>query len=86
MKARIASVEVPLACERALGDQAHVFARVEGFEFVARGSARLDDPGALVEATRRELGIEGRVPVRTEGMAVAKSVAREAFARHHQHR
>src|SRR5207237_2797675 len=58
---------------------------VEGAQLIVRGRARLEHAHPLVEAARVELAHEGGETVRAEWMAVAESVARQAFADDHSH-
>ena len=83
---RVARVEITLTGQRALGDQVEILRRVKGLQFFARGRARFHDAHALVEPARGELGEKSGMAVRTERMAVAEAVTRQAFAGDQQNR
>jgi hypothetical protein len=59
---------------------------MEGQQLVVSGQARLQNVDALVEAARLELTYEGRVPIRTKGVAVTETVTSQTFAQDHCHR
>ena len=59
---------------------------MKGLQFFARGRARFHDLHALVQPSRDQLGEKSGVTVRTERVAVAKAVTRQAFARDQQNR
>jgi hypothetical protein len=79
-RGRVARIQIALARRRTVGDQIDVLRGVEGQQLIARGRARFHEADVPVQSARRELGVEGRVAIGTEWMAVRKSVTRRSLA------
>src|SRR6185437_7123172 len=80
---RITRIEVTLPARRAVPHELDVARSVKREQLLVRGIARLEHPHRAIERARAKLPQEGRVTIRSEGMAVTEAVARETLAGDH---